>query len=195
MLESVVLATTNKGKVAEIQSLLPSWQFFPRPHGMDDIPETADTFEGNARIKAVALADATGMSALADDSGLEVDALNGDPGVLSARYAGPDATDADNIHKLLVELKDVSDEDRTARFRSAIVLRFANGQEVVAHGQVEGRIAHEPKGSNGFGYDPVFIPDAAPNRTFAELMSSEKNRISHRAAALSDLVRQLKGEQ
>jgi XTP/dITP diphosphohydrolase len=187
--EPVVLATTNAGKVEELRSLLPAWKFVPRPSDVPDVDETEDTFEGNARLKAQALVDATGMAAMADDSGLEVDALDGAPGVRSARFAGDDATDADNVHKLLSALRDVPAERRTARFRTVIVLLFPDGMEVTAHGAVEGRIIEEPRGANGFGYDPIFVADEIGDRTFAEMAREEKNRISHRANALRELVR------
>src|SRR5699024_3912423 len=153
------------------------------------------SFEGNARLKAVALADATGLTALADDSGLEVDALGGEPGEHSARFAGNDADDADNTALLLARLDGVEDPHaRTARFRRVIVLRRPDGFEIVADGSCEGRIATRPSGDRGFGYDPVFLPDDGDGRTFAELADAEKHAISHRGRALATLNQLLAAE-
>jgi XTP/dITP diphosphohydrolase len=157
------------------------------------VEETGDTFEENARIKAHAYRDAFGLAALADDSGLEVDALDGRPGVYSSRYAGPGATDADNNALLLRELASVPAGERTARFRSVIVLVDEDGAETVAVGACEGHIGFEPRGTGGFGYDPLFWPDAAPGRAMAELTLAEKNAISHRGAALRALRAALGG--
>lgn len=183
----IVLATTNKGKIEEITSLLPQFDFLPRPETIGDIEETEDTFVGNARLKARALMEATGKAALAEDSGLEVDALGGLPGVRSARFAGEHATDQENIDKLLAELESVAPQDRIARFRTVAIIVYPDGQEVVAEGTVEGSISREQKGTNGFGYDPVFIPHEHPGRTFAELTKEEKNAISHRGKAMRSL--------
>jgi XTP/dITP diphosphohydrolase len=185
----LVLATTNNGKIEEIRALLPHVEFIPRPENVGDIEETEDTFVGNARLKAQALVQATGVAALAEDSGLEVDALQGSPGVRSARFAGENATDQQNIEKLLTELDDVDEAERTARFRTIAIVVHPDGSEVIAEGSVEGRILRAQRGENGFGYDPVFAPLQFPHRTFAELTSEEKNAISHRGQAL----RQLKG--
>lgn len=183
----LVLATTNKGKIEEIRALLPHVDFVPRPSGVGDIEETEDTFVGNARLKAEALVRATGLAALAEDSGLEVDALNGQPGVRSARFAGEHATDQQNIEKLLADLRAVDDIDRTARFRTVAVVVYPDGSETIAEGSVEGHILREQRGGNGFGYDPVFAPQQHPDRTFAELTPAEKNAISHRGQALRRL--------
>ncbi len=154
-------------------------------------------FLGNARIKARAAHEASGGKAvLADDSGLEVDALDGAPGVYSARYAGEDATDADNNAKLLSALADVPDHDRTARFVCTLVLIDEDGSETVARGTVEGRIGHEERGSNGFGYDPLFLPDVfADGRTLAEALPEEKNAVSHRGNALRELRSKLEAKR
>lgn len=163
-----------------------------RPTEIPDIVEDADTFEGNARIKAVVLAEHTGEVALADDSGLAVDALDGAPGVYSARYAGEAASDADNVSRLLAELDRVGatePEQRGARFHCVLVLRGPDGTEIVADGSVEGHIAPRPAGDSGFGYDPVFVPDEGDGRTFAQMSATEKNELSHRARAVAALVR------
>jgi XTP/dITP diphosphohydrolase len=183
----VVLATTNAGKINEIRALLPNYDFLARPADVGEIEETEDSFVGNARLKATAIMQATGDAALAEDSGLEVDALGGEPGVRSARYAGEQATDAQNIARLLGELADVEDEQRTARFRTVAILVYPDGSEVLAEGTVAGRIVREPRGSEGFGYDPVFAPVDFPDRTFGELRQAEKNAISHRGKALREL--------
>jgi XTP/dITP diphosphohydrolase len=151
--------------------------------------EDAEDFVGNARTKAVALHVATGEAALADDSGLEVDGLDGAPGVRSARYAGEHATDADNVSKLREALASLPEGDpgRRARFRCAVVLVTDDVEELVAEGAVEGRIVDAPRGDGGFGYDPVFVPDDGDGRTFAEMTSEEKHALSHRGRALAAL--------
>ena len=194
----VVVASSNHGKLAEIRSALDfeGWRFVVAAELEAEWPspeETGDTFEANARIKAEAAHERFELAALADDSGLEVDALDGEPGVYSARYAGPCATDAENNRRLLLALKDVPEAGRTARFRSTIVFVGPDGVETVANGSCEGRIGFEPRGENGFGYDPLFFPDATPGRTMAELSLAEKNAISHRGAALRDLRAKLAG--
>jgi len=194
----VIVATGNRGKLDEIRTALdfPGWEFVTAADlGAEtlDVEETGDTFVDNARLKARAYHNAFGIPALADDSGLEVDALGGAPGVYSSRYAGPDATDADNNVKLLSALADVPDAERTARFRSLIVLVDADGTETIAEGACEGSIGHEPRGTGGFGYDPLFLPHATPGRAMAELDRAEKNAISHRGAALRAL-RELLGD-
>lgn len=192
----VVVATGNAHKVHEIaEALAPfGWEFVSVADlgGWDSPIEDGETFEDNARIKAVAAHTRFAIASLADDSGLEVDALDGAPGVYSSRYAGECATDALNNERLLLALKDVPQEERTARFRSTIVLLMDDGTEIVASGTCEGRIGTEPRGENGFGYDPLFWPDATPGRTMAELTMAEKNAISHRGAALRALVELLR---
>lgn len=195
----VVVASSNRGKLAEIRSALDfsGWRFSAADELDDEWPspeENGETFEENARIKAIAASERFGMLALADDSGLEVDALGGEPGVYSSRYAGPCATDSENSRRLLLALQDVPAQQRTARFRCVIVLRAPDGTEMVAGGTCEGRIGSEPRGEHGFGYDPLFEPDAAPGRTMAELTLAEKNAISHRGEALRYLRATLAGE-
>jgi len=189
----VIVATGNRGKLAEIRAALGfAGLVFVTAEDLGAgglaVEETGTTFEQNARLKAHAYRDAFGMSALADDSGLEADALAGEPGVYSSRYSGADATDADNNVKLLAALEGVPAAARTARFRSVIVLADADGTETVAAGACEGTIGFEPRGDGGFGYDPLFLPDAVPGRTMAELDMAEKNAISHRGAALRALA-------
>lgn len=187
----VVLATRNNGKIKELAALLAPLGVtvvgladFP---DIGDIPETGDTFLENARIKARAVCQATGLVSLADDSGLCVDALAGAPGVYSARFAGEDATDAANNAKLLAALAHVPEKDRTCRFVSVVVAASPDGRELAAEGTWEGRVATVPAGNGGFGYDPLFF-DPAAGRTAAELTASEKNARSHRGKALAKLV-------
>ena len=193
-----VLATANADKAAEIRQILGDAlgeiELLPRPEGVAEVEENADTLEENARLKALALVAATGEAAVADDTGLEVDALGGAPGVLSARYAGESATYADNVAKLLTELTGVEAERRTARFRTVAVVCFPDGSEVVASGAVEGRIGTEARGSDGFGYDPVFLPEGGGGRTFAEMSPPDKNAISHRGRAFRALAQALAGK-
>jgi len=179
------LATANPDKAVEIGAVLEGFEVVARPGHVPDVEETEDTLAGNASLKARAIADATGELSVADDTGLEVDALGGAPGVYSARYAGPDATYADNVAKLVAELDGVA--DRRARFRTVGVARFPDGREVVAEGIVEGTILVAPQGAGGFGYDSVFAPDDAGGRTFAEMTTAEKNSISHRGKAFRAL--------
>ncbi len=182
----LLLATNNAGKVAELRQLLEGcgWDLVtPAEIGLNiQAEETGQTYQENARMKAVAYARASGLVALADDSGLEVDSLGGRPGLLSARYAGADRTDAERVQALLRELAGVPDEQRIARFRCVIAIADPAGRIEVVEGTVEGKIAHEPRGDNGFGYDPVFL---LPERglTTAELPPDEKNAVSHRGAA------------
>ncbi len=193
---SLVVASANPDKVAEIAAILgPSVELLARPADVPDVVEDADTLEGNARLKAVAIAATMGMGAVADDTGLEVVALDGAPGVRSARYAGEDASYADNVTKLLVELDRVGADSaptRRAWFCTVALVRYPDGREVVAEGRVDGSIAFEPLGSAGFGYDSVFVPDApdgAPgDRTFAQMSPAEKHAISHRGRAFRSLA-------
>lgn len=188
----VVLATANPDKARELAGLLEGFDVVPRPAGLPDVVEDADTLEGNARLKAVAVAEATGELAVADDTGLEVDALGGRPGVFAARYAGPDATYADNVAKLLEELAGVPAPARTARFRTVALARFPDGREIVAEGTVDGTIAEAPAGEDGFGYDPVFVPAGGDGRTFAQMTRAEKAAVSHRGRALRALAARLR---
>lgn len=186
---AVIVATANPGKIEEIRHALalPGWEFLTASDlGAEalEVKETGSTFLENARLKSRAYREAFGMAALADDSGLEVDALLGAPGVCSSRYAGEDASDAENNAKLLAALRGVPAEQRTARFRCVMVFVDEDGAETVAEGVCEGAIALSPRGSGGFGYDPLFLPRATPKRTMAELGIEEKNAISHRGNAL-----------
>ena len=194
----LVCASANPDKVAEIAAILGSSdiELLPRPDDVPEVVENAETIEGNARLKAQALCDATGLPAVADDTGLEVDALGGAPGVRSARFAGEDATYVDNVMKLLDALADLPEpEERVARFRTVAMVRFPDGREVVADGTVAGTIALGPRGDNGFGYDPVFEPDEGEGRTFAEMSAGEKHAISHRGRAFRALAERLAGHQ
>jgi len=190
-----VLATANPDKAAEIIEILgPSVDLQPRPTGVADVDETGETLEDNARLKAQALAAATGLPAVADDTGLEVDQLGGAPGVRSARFAGEEATYADNVAKLLGELRGVPESQRRARFRTVALAAWPDGREIVVDGQVEGTIAETPRGRGGFGYDSVFVPDEGNGRTFAELVDespSAKHRLSHRGRAFTALAARL----
>jgi XTP/dITP diphosphohydrolase len=189
----ILIATMNPGKLREYERLLadvPGLELETMASLAEpvDVVEDRDTFRGNALKKATEIAKVAGMPCLADDSGLEVDALGGRPGVYSARYSGEGATDAQNNTELLDELSDTADEQRTARFRCAIVIVDGAGHELaMADGACEGRIGHEPKGAHGFGYDPLFVPEGY-TQTMAELGPDTKNEISHRAQAAAKLV-------
>ena len=187
----IIAATNNQGKLQEIRAIFgeKAEVVSLRDMGLDiDVTEDGETFLENAQKKAREIQKVTGGTVLADDSGLEVDALFGAPGVYSARYAGEGATDADLIAKILSELKDKA--DRRARFVCTMVLRFDDGTEYIARGECEGEIAAAPRGENGFGYDPVFfIPNMG--KTMAELSSEEKNAISHRRRALDGIAKYL----
>lgn len=190
-----IAATNNVGKLKEIKRLLEPEGFtvlsLQQANVYIDIEENADTYEGNAELKAVAVCKATNMPAIADDSGLEVDALGGAPGVYTARYAGPGGTPEECIRKLLHELENTPPEKRTARFVCAICCAFPDDRVVRARGVCEGSIATEKIGTSGFGYDPVFL-DAITGRSFGELSEKEKDDHSHRAVALRALAKQLK---
>ena len=194
--KKIVLASSNSGKLREIQAVLNQqrYQLIKQSElNVPDVPETGTTFVENAIIKARHAAEHTGLPALADDSGIEVDALQGAPGVYSARYAGTHGEDDANNAKLLQELKGVADAQRTARFQCVIVyMRHAQDpMPLVCEGTWEGKILHTPKGSNGFGYDPLFfVPTHGCSS--AELDPAEKNKISHRAQALQKLISTLK---
>ncbi len=196
-MKKVIVATNNAHKADEIAHVLDvaGYEFITLADAgiVSDPSEDADSFIGNARIKALAAHETSGgMAALADDSGLEVDALGGAPGVYSSRFAGEDGNDAANNALLLEKLDGVPDAERTARFVCTIVFIDEDGTEKVARGTVEGRIGHEERGSEGFGYDPLFLPDAyGGETTFAEVPQSEKNKISHRANALRAMRDQL----
>ena len=186
----ILIATRNKGKIHELELMLKGTSF--EAVGLQEFPdaptvvEDGQTYEENALKKARTIFKFTGLLTIADDSGLEVDALNGAPGVYSARFAGPDADDEKNNQKLLSQLSTVADEKRTARF-VAVVACTGQGIEKVFRGKVEGRITHKLAGTQGFGYDPLFMPQGF-NQTFAELGDSVKNEISHRARAFRELT-------
>lgn len=189
--KTVVLGTNNKNKVVEINAMLNGWQV--RPQSDFDVSEAEETglsFVENAILKARHACIHSGLPAIADDSGLEVDALNGQPGIYSARYAGDNASDRDNLEKLLKNMRDV--DHRSARFRCVIVyMRHQHDPSpIICNGTWEGEITESPKGSHGFGYDPIFfIPELG--KTAAEMDAAEKNRLSHRGSALVQLRNQL----
>jgi XTP/dITP diphosphohydrolase len=187
----VVLATRNAGKLAELRRILTPYGV--ELVGLDDVepyepgPETAPDFAGNALAKAREAADRTGLPAVADDSGLVVDALNGMPGVLSARWAGRHGDDRANLELLLGQLADVPDERRGARFVCAAAYALPDGRSEVVEGAVEGRLLRERRGSGGFGYDPLFVPTGA-DRTTAEMAPEDKDAVSHRGQAFRELA-------
>jgi len=187
-LTKLLVATNNPGKLREYQELLSDLEVeltFPAQEDLTlDVDECGDTFEENARIKARAYAQASGLLTLADDSGLEVDALNGAPGVHSARYAGPDADDTERYRKLLAALADIPEGRRSARFHCVVALARPDGTVHTADGTCEGEIGFEPRGQHGFGYDPIFVVAEQGGQTMAELPPALKNRISHRSRAL-----------
>ena len=187
---TLVCASANPDKVAEIAAILgAAVELLPRPAEVPEVVEDADTLEGNARLKATAIAVATGRPAIADDTGLEVAALDGAPGLYAARYAGDDATYADNRAKLLAALEGAA--DRRARFRTVAMVVWPDGGEVVAEGVCDGMIAEHEGGERGFGYDSVFVPAEGDGRTFAEMTDDEKNGLSHRGRALRNLLTKL----
>lgn len=190
----LVVASANPDKAREICEILGlvlggKVELMARPEHIASVEEDGETLEDNARLKARAVSAATGLAAIADDTGLEVDALGGLPGVHAARYAGPEGRSADNIAKLLAELG--SRRDRRARFRTVALAKLSDGTELVASGTLEGTIAEAPSGEGGFGYDAVFVPDVDRGRTLAEMDASEKHEISHRGRALRALARQI----
>lgn len=194
----VVLASANPGKLRELAALAAplGWELVPQHAlGIPSAAETGETFRDNALLKARHAASAAGLAALADDSGIEVDALGGRPGVYSARYAGEHATDRQNLEKMLAELHGVPPERRSARYRC--VIAYVAGADdpapILAEGSWEGRIGIAPRGTGGFGYDPIFLPRDADGRTAAELGREEKDAVSHRARALAALRERLSG--
>ncbi len=194
---TVVVATGNAHKLVEIEDILgralPDVRFVALGQlgDFEDPEEDGVTFAENALIKARAAVQETGLTAVADDSGLVVDALGGEPGVYSARYAGVHGDDAANNAKLLDRLAGVAEDDRTARFMSVVALVYPDGRELTGTGACEGAIGFEGRGDHGFGYDPLFLPDDTPGKTMAELEPEEKNAISHRFHALVDLCGKL----
>ena len=190
----LVIATANRDKAAEIEAIMTAAcgdrvALRRRPADVPDVEETGETLEQNALLKASALCAATGMAALADDTGLEVAALDGAPGVRSSRYSGEHATYAENVAKLLREL--AGRADRAARFRTVAALVFPGGATLVAEGAVEGRIAEQARGAGGFGYDPLFVPEDGDGRTFAEMSPEEKHALSHRGRAFRAVAERL----
>ncbi|MGQ0849115.1 MAG: RdgB/HAM1 family non-canonical purine NTP pyrophosphatase [Actinomycetota bacterium] len=186
MIPRVVVASKNPDKIAEIESVLVAIGAVGEiARGLDwpDVEETGETLEENALLKARAVAAATGLPALADDTGLEVDALDGAPGVKTARFAGTEASYSDNVERLLDRLR--GSQARSAVFRTVVAITWPDGREVIAEGRLLGRITEFPRGQEGFGYDPVFEVDG---RTLAEIGAEEKNRMSHRARALRRLI-------
>jgi XTP/dITP diphosphohydrolase len=190
----LVVASFNRAKAAEVAEILAAEGLAFALAPLSDFPdlrlppETGDTFAANALAKARAAARGTGLPAVADDSGLEVEALNGQPGVMSARYAGEAASDEERFHKVLALMADVPEAQRTARFRCAAAFVDPSGPELLAEGTVEGRIARAPAGSGGFGYDPIFVPEGR-DVTMAQLTPEEKHAISHRGRAFRALAR------
>ena len=195
----LVVATANPDKAAEIAAILGpvrGLRLHPRPSAIPDVAETGVTLVDNARLKAAALAAATGLAAVADDTGLEVDALGGAPGVFSSRYSGEHATYADNVAKLLSELERVgavSPDSRRATFRTVAFVAYPDGDDVWAEGTVAGVINTAPAGEAGFGYDPVFAPEGLGGRTFAQMSPTEKHAVSHRGRAFRALAGLLSG--
>jgi len=192
----IVLATRNQGKVRELQAMLSGLGVevlgLDRFPDIGEIPETGDTFEENARIKARAVSAATGLVSLADDSGLAVDALGGEPGVRSARYSGEGATDASNNAKLLAALAQVADASRGCRFVSAVVASAPDGRELLFRGEWPGLVTRTAKGEGGFGYDPLFL-DQELGLTAAEMTAGQKNARSHRGRAMRAMLEHLPG--
>ena len=191
-----VLATANPDKAAEIGAVLRDSGvpvvLEPRDASAPETEETGSTLEENARLKATDVCERTGLPAIADDTGLEVDALGGAPGVRSARFAGEQASYADNVELLLGRLTNVPDTERTARFATVALARWPDGREVAALGTVEGTITTAPRGDGGFGYDPVFVPREGDGRTFAEMRPEEKHACSHRGRAFRTLAEGLR---
>ncbi len=197
---TIVVATGNMHKLVEIEAILSRvltdvrFVALGQLGDFDDPEETGTTFLENALIKAEAAVEQTGFPAIADDSGLVVDALDGEPGVYSARYAGVHGDDAANNAKLLANMEGVADADRTARFVSVVALIDTDGLVTYGEGTCEGAVGYEERGEFGFGYDPLFLPDDTPGKTMAELTPGEKNAISHRFHALQALAAKLAGE-
>lgn len=195
-MKKIILASNNKGKLEEISKELSEFGIeviSQKEAGFDiEVDENANTFEGNATLKAEAIYDKLKMPVISDDSGLEIDALNGEPGVFSKRYAGPNATNKDKINKVLNLMKDVPDDKRTARFTCAICYIDENGEKHIFKESCEGKILHEPRGKNGFSYDPIFLYG---DKSFAEISMDEKNKVSHRGKAVKDLVEYIRNNK
>ena len=187
----LVMASGNAHKAAEIREILSAHMIEQRPSWVGEVDENAETLAGNARLKARAICEATGTAAVADDTGLEVDALGGLPGVRSARFAGDSATDEENLRKLLKSLEAVPSDERGARFRTVAIVAFPDGKELVTEGVANGMIAEVPRGNGGFGYDSLFVPDEGTGLSFAEMSETEKNLISHSGKAFRSLAQLL----
>jgi XTP/dITP diphosphohydrolase len=196
----IAIASRNPGKVREILQICTDWpvEWVTDASAWPDVEETGSSYLENARLKAEAIGAAAGLAALAEDSGIEVDALGGAPGLRSARFAGEGATDAENLEQLVARIRGASAADRTARYRCVAVCTLPDGSEIWAEGTCQGRLILEPRGTGGFGYDPIFVPAGeersagavaglAPARTMAQLTDAEKNAISHRGKALRAL--------
>jgi XTP/dITP diphosphohydrolase len=179
-----VLATQNKNKAKEIIQILTEIEFLPRPSDFPDIEESGSTIEENAILKAVTIAEHAKIPSLADDTGLEVEELNFTPGVHSARFAGEGSSDLDNVNKVLSLMENKS--NRTAMFKTVIAMAFPDGKLIVGKGEVKGSLTSQIRGTNGFGYDAIFIPQTGDGRTFGQMSSEEKNSMSHRKLALID---------
>ena len=187
--ERLAVASRNPGKVREILAICNDWpvRWLTADERWPDVEETGDTYLENATLKAVAVARAVGVDAIADDSGIEVDALGGGPGVRSARFSGRGATDRANLAKLIDAIRDVPSHDRTARYRCVALVATPGGRATHAEATCEGSLAAEPRGEGGFGYDPIFVPEGF-EQTSAELPAEQKDEISHRGRALRELV-------
>jgi len=193
----VAIASRNPGKIREIRSVCAAWPVRwltaeDAPHPWPEVEETGATYLENARLKARAVAAALGVPGLADDSGIEVDGLDGAPGPRSARFAGEDATGRENLDRLIDAVAGLPPNRRSARYRCVAVLAWPDGRELSGEGTCEGTLVDEPRGTGGFGYDPIFVP-AGMTRTMAELSAEEKDRISHRGKALRALEARLRG--
>lgn len=191
----MIFATANKHKLREMRELLPGLELEPLPEGVELPPEDGDSFAAIALEKARVAQAATGQPAIGDDSGIEAAGLGGRPGIHSARYGGPDATDEENLDKLLREVAAAGD-DRRAAYHCALALVEADGSERLFEARCEGRLIERPRGEGGFGYDPAFVPDATgegDERTMSELSQAEKNEISHRGGAARLLATYLEG--
>ncbi len=189
----LVCASANPDKIAEISAILSDIvDLLPRPPEVSDVVEDAGTLLGNARLKAMAVCAATGIAALADDTGLFVDALDGEPGVETAYFAGPDATYAENRAKMLAALDGVALARRSAQFRTVALVVWPDGSELAAEGVCTGLIAEAESGGRGWGYDPLFIPDGGHGRTFAQMTEGEKHAMSHRGLAFAALLEALR---
>src|SRR5579859_7657346 len=192
MKRTLIAATRNAGKLREIHYAIGEWyDVQPCPEEVPEVEETANTYEGNARLKAEAVSQYINGIVISDDTGIEVDALSGGPGIYSARFSGPDVDTRRNCQKLVDQMSHVFDNGRRALYRTIAVARLPDGREVVAEGTCEGTIATALCGDGGFGYDPVFTPLEGDGRTFAEMTLEEKDNISHRAKAFRLLIRKL----